>query len=1036
MMNRNYASSFFCVHKKSNKKLKWLLMASMLLAMGHVSAQEKMIHGKVTNTSGQPVNGASIKVKGKSLSTSTNEKGEFTLSLNPGEVIQISNVGYNHTEYQIGQSTEINIPLVAAEIAVDEVVVVGYGRQKKVDLTSSVAVVDTKDLVKLPGGTIATLQSTVPGVQVTNGTVRIRGVGSINGTDPLYVVDGMIGGAMPDENNIASIQVLKDAASSAIYGARGANGVILVTTKRGQAGEVKIDYNAFGGIKNISHNVPLLNGQQLAELINEEMYNRDPGRKDYLPALSKPTEIGQGYNMMDELLQTGNYQRHNLSVSGGSQHANFRLSGIYATDKSIIIQDKSKYYGTQIVSDFTKGKLRIGETLSLGYNRRNWSDKNIIDAQKWSSTLPLYDANSSTGFAGAGNGTDVQSALANAYLNKNVNDNFTANGNVWASYEIINGLTYKFNMGMDINRTRNEGYIGDYSVGQYQNHSPDELNISSTQNNRWLFENTITYENSIGKHTFSALAGITSEESRYNAVNAGARGLPSPDVLILNAASLASSRLVGSGVGQAAMYSMLGRINYNYDNRYLLTFNMRRDGSANFSNHYRYGNFPSVSAGWRLSQEAFMKAFPFVSELKLRGSYGILGNSDIAQYQYQRTVSFDHVWYYLNNEMVTGALPQTPSNPNVKWESQYSTDIGLDLELFNHKFSLTVDYYNKKTEDMLINVPISFTAGYVNNFPVLNAGSIRNRGWDVLASYRDKSGQFSYNVGVNLSFVRNRVLSLGNNNEILWGNIAPGGENVTRTAVGRSVGEFWGYTTNGLYTEQAQLDADKAFAPNAALGDVRFNDRNGDHILNDQDKDFLGSPIPDFSYGLHADFSYQSAVGTFDLAMMWQGSQGNKIYNNSRYWGEGMYHYYNNFASTLDRYRAQELVFTNPVSGETTVYPKNTDTDIPRAVLGDPNQNLRASNRFVEDGSYLRLKVLNIGYSFSSPTLQRWKVDRLRLYIGAKNLLTFTKYSGYDPEVGSGDTRSNLSRGIDGQTPWGLSFPNSREYFMGVQFTF
>lgn len=1035
-MKRNYASSFFCFPKKRSKKLKWLLMASMLMTIGHLSAQEKEVQGKIINDNGKPIIGASIKVKGKTLSTSTNEKGEFVLKLNPGEVIVVSNVGYSNVEYIIGESSQISIPLYTSEIAVDEVVIVGYGQQKKVDLTSSIAVVDTKNLVKVPGGTIATLQSTVPGVQVTNGTVRIRGVGSINGTDPLYVVDGMIGGAMPDENNIASIQILKDAASSAIYGSRGANGVILVTTKRGKAGDVKIDYDAFGGVKNITRNVPLLNGQQLAELINEEMYNRDPLRTDYLPALSKPSEIGKGYNMMDELLRTGDYQRHNLSVSGGSQNASFRLSGIYSTDKSIIIQDKSKYYGAQFVSDFTKGKLKVGETLSIGYNRRNWSDKNIIDAQRWSSTLPIYDPKSSTGFAGAGNGTDVASALANAYLNKNVNDNFSVNGNAWVTYEIIKGLSYKFNMGIDLNRTRNEGYIGNYSVGQYQNHSPDELNISSTQNNRWLFENTLTYENTIGKHSFSALAGITSEESRYNAVNAGARGLPSPEVLILNSASLASSRLVGSGVGQSAMYSMLGRINYNYDSRYLLTFNMRRDGSANFSNQYRYGNFPSVSAGWRVSQESFMKAYPFISELKLRGSYGILGNSDIAQYQYQRTVSFDHVWYYLNNVMVTGALPQTPYNPNVKWESQYSTDIGVDLELFDHKFSLTVDYFNKKTEDMLINVPISFTAGYVNNFPVLNAGSIRNRGWDILASYKDRSGNFSYGIGANISFVKNRVLSLGNNNEILWGGISPGGENVTRTAVGRSVGEFWGYTTSGLYTEQSQLDADKNFAPNAALGDVRFVDRNGDKALNDQDKDFLGSPIPDFSYGFTGDLSYHSAIGIFDLSMIWQGSKGNKIYNNSRYWGEGMYHYYNNFASTLDRYRPEEIVFKNPVSGETTIYPKNTDTDMPRAVLGDPNQNLRASSRFVEDGSYLRLKVLNIGYSFSSPTLERWKIDRLRFYVGAKNLLTFTKYSGYDPEVGSGDTRSNLSRAIDAQTPWGLSFPNSKEYFMGIQFTF
>ncbi|PRY53173.1 TonB-linked SusC/RagA family outer membrane protein [Arcticibacter pallidicorallinus] len=993
------------------------------------------VTGTVSDTSGV-LPGVSVKVKGTSIGTMTDAQGRYRISSPSTATLEFTSIGFTGQEIAVRGRTVINVQLKADQRALDEVVVIGYGTQKKVDLTSSIATVETKDLLKVPGGFQAALQSTVPGVQVNAGTIRIRGVGSINNTDPLYVVDGMIGGAVPDDNNIASIQILKDAASSAIYGSRGANGVILITTKRGTSGPVKIDYFGYGGTKTIANNVETLNGQQLAELINEEMYNQNPSRTDYLPALSNPANIGEGYNMVDALLRTGSYQKHNLSLSGGSENANFRINGIYSTDKPILIRDNSKSYGTQFISDFTKGKLKVGETVLLSFNKRTWSDKNLIDAQRWSSTLPLYDPNSSTGFAGAGNGTDVASALANAYLNENNSESFFANGNIWASYEIIPGLKYKFNLGLDLNRYRDDRYISAYSVGQYQNHDPDELNISSNQNNRWLFEHTLSYDKMVGKHSFSALAGITSEESRFKSVNAGARALPSPDLMILGLSTMSSSRIVGSGIGQFAMYSMLGRLNYSYDSKYLMTLNFRRDGSANFSKTHRYGNFPSVSAGWRVSQENFMKNVTFINDLKLRGSYGLLGNSDIAQYQYQRTVSFDHVWYYLNGVMVTGALPLTPSNPNVKWESQYSTDLGVDLSMFGNKLSLTVDYYDKKTEDMLVNVPISYVAGYIDNFPVLNSGSLRNRGWDMLATYRNSIRNFSYSASANLSLVDNEVLSLGNDNEILFGNVNPGGENVTRTAVGQSIGEFWGYVSNGLYTTQEQLQQDRAFAPRAGLGDVRFNDLNGDNVLNDRDKAFIGSPIPDFSYGFNFDASYAARFGTLDFSMIWQGVQGNEIYNNSKYWGEGMYHYYNNFATTLDRYRAEEVVFTNPVSGARTVYPKNVNTNVPRAILGDPNQNLRASSRFIEDGSYLRLKSLNLGYSLPEDVTRRMKIDRLRVYVGAKNLLTFTKYSGYDPEVGSDDARYNLSRGIDAQRPWGRTFPNSKEFFLGAQFTF
>jgi len=1015
-----------------------MLMLIVLFGMGNGFSQDVFkVAGIVYDESDMTIPGASILVKGSSTGTVSDENGHFTLNVKPGVTLVISSVGYESQQVIVNDHSDLTIRLKPAESnSMGQVVVIGYGKQKKVDLTSSITTVDPKKMTKVPGGFSAVLQSDAPGVQINDGRIRIRGVGSINNTDPLYVVDGMIGGAMPDENNIASVQILKDAASCAIYGSRGANGVVLITTKKGQAGPVKVEYNGYGGLKELTHNIDILNGQQLAELINEEMYNQDPTRTDYLEALSNPEQIGKGYNMIDALLHTGNYQKHALSVSGGSETAHFRLNGTYGSDKPVVIKDASKNYGLQLISDFKLGKLQLGENFTISYNSRDWSDKNLIDAQRWSSTLPLYDPSNPTGFAGAGNGTDVESALANAYLNNNESEGFGANGNVWLTYEFIPGLKYKFNLGVDLYRGRTQNYISAYSVGQYQNHDPDELNISMSESNRVLYEHTLSYDRRFGKHDISAVAGITSEESHSKGLNGGVRSLPSSDLLILSLTQKADSKVVGSSIGQFAMYSVLGRINYNYDSKYLLTLNFRRDGSGNFSANNRYGNFPSVSAGWRIGQENFMKRFPFISDMKIRGSYGVLGNADIPQYQYQNTVTFDHVWYYLNDTKVTGALPTNPSNPDVKWESQYSTDFGLDLSMFDNKLDVTVDYYNKKTEDMLVNVPISYTAGFIDNFPTLNAGSIRNRGWELLATYRNTIGKLSYAVSANLSTVKNEVLALGNNNEILAGTVSPGGENVTRTAVGSSIGEFWGYVTDGLYKTSDQLQADKSFAPDAALGDIRFKDLNQDGVLNEDDKAFIGSPIPKFSYGFNLNLSYDAGFGIFDFSTMWNGTQGNDIYNNGKYWGEGMYHYYNDYASVLNRYRAEDITFVNPVSGVTTFYPKNTNTNIPRAILGDPNHNLRASDRFIEDGSYLRLKSLTIGYSLPAALTAKLKINSLRFYVGGKNLLTFTKYSGYDPEVGADNGKYNLYRGIDELTPWGLTFPNNKEVYFGAQLTF
>lgn len=988
---------------------------------------KRKITGKITDENGEPIIGATVREKGTSYGTVTDEKGNYSLEVSSDALVEVSYIGYKTQTFKGNEAA--NIKLHEDTEGLDEIVVVGYGVQKKMDLSSSIVSLSTKNLGEMPNGLEAGLQSLAPGVQVTNGRIRIRGVGTINDTDPVYVVDGMIGGAMPNENNIESIQILKDAASCAIYGARGANGVILITTKRGTAGKVGVEYNGYVGTRQLQHSIDLLNGQELAELVNEEMYNADPSRTDYLKALSDPVSIGEGYNMFNALKRTAFIQNHNVSLNGGNENARFRVNGNIGTDQPTFIKEDNKNFGIQFISDFKLGKLKIGETMMVKRVKKNWSNKNIIESLQWSPTLSFYDPTNPTGFMGASNGTNCGNPLASANLTWNKAETTLVNGNVWGIYEFIPGLSYKLNIGVDYSNSMTQKYDGDYVI-TYMTHSPDQYDIQSVKSNRLLIENTLSYDKTFGKHNISALAGVTSERTNSLGVNAGVRALASPSVLSLGTTRDNDSRTVGSSEYKSAMYSLLARINYSYDSKYMLTANFRRDGSSNFSKKNRYGNFPSFSAAWRMSKENFMKDIKFIDDLKIRGSWGILGNSNISPYQYQSTVSFSKICYYLNDTRVTGGFPVVPSNPDVKWENQYSTDLGLDAIMFNGHLNLVLDYYYKKTEDMLVQVPISFAAGFMNNSPVLNAGSIENKGFEIALTYRNSYKNLDYSLTANLSTVKNKVLELGAKNEIFAMN------EISKTVVGKPIGMFWGYVTDGLYTTQEQLDADKSFAPKAALGDVRFKNLNGDNVLNAEDQDFIGNPIPDFSYGFSTDLSYTFNAGKLDFSMIWQGTYGNDIYNNSRHYGEGMFGYTNCFASTLDRYRAEELVFTNPVSGIKTIYPKNTDTDMPRAVMGDPNQNTRKSDRYVEDGSYLRLKSLVVSYTLPSRWTQRWNIERLKFFVGGRNLLTITGYSGFDPEVGDQNTGNNLTRGIDASSTWGTTFPNVREYYMGIQLYF
>ncbi len=1014
----------------------FLFIVLSIASLGGVYAQNA-VTGKVTDVSGEPIIGATVRVAGSANGTITDLNGIYKVTVAKNGTIQVSYVGYATQDVPVNGRSTIDIVLQDDAKVLDEVVAIGYGSVKKADLSSSIATLDAKELTKMPGGLSAGLQSAVPGVQVTNGRIHIRGVGSINNTDPLYVVDGMIGGTVPDENNIASIQILKDAASCAIYGARGANGVIVITTKRGSAGSVKVDYNGYVGWKNFTNEIDLLSGKELAELINEEMYNANPSRTDYMEGLSDPDAIGEGYNMFKAITRTGSYQKHSVSVSGGSENANFRVTGLYGNDKSIYIKEGSEDYSVNIVSDFKKGILGFGESVTIGRNTSHDTGMLKPIGVKWSTACPIYDETSETGYAGAGLGTDCGNPRATADNTWNRRESTSATGNAWATVEPIKGLVYKFNFGADLYRYNSRSYTADYYVGDYEKNTPDTYSMSSSWSNRFLFEHTLTFDRSFGDHHINVMAGITSEETRGYGVSASARSMPSREVLILGSTQMASSKEVGSSESHSSMYSYLARLMYSYQGKYMLTANVRRDGSSNFSKEHRYGTFPSFSAAWRISQENFMKNLTWLDDLKLRASWGKLGNSNISPYQYQSTVAFSNVRYYFNDVENTGALPMTPANPDVKWEASSSTDIGFDLTVLNNRLSLTADYYFNKTNDMLVDVPIAYSAGYMGSFPTMNAGSIENKGVEFVVTWRDHIGKnFDYSVSANLSSVDNKVKSLGANNEIY------AADGMTCTRVGHSIGQFWGYKTAGLFKTDEEAanyvnSKGERLQPNAKAGDIKFVDVDGDGTIGSGDQTFIGNPIPKFSYGMTFNAQYRANFGTFDFNMVWNGSQGNDIYNNLRYYGEGMYHNYSCFATTKDRFRAEDLTFVNPISGKTTFYPKNTDTDMPRAVYGDPNQNMRQSDRYVEDGSYLRLKTISLGYTIPKTWTQKFCVEALRFYVGAKNLLTFTGYSGYDPEVGDVDTSgTNLTRGIDGKSSWSLIFPNSKEYYVGVQVTF
>ena len=992
--------------------------------------QAVKVTGTVTDEKGLPLPGVSVKVRGTSNGIITDGNGKYAITVNDNKaVLEFTFLGFTKQEINVNGRTEINVKLLEAQTALNEVVVIGYGTVKRSDLTGAVASVKGSD-IKAQGVSDVTkaLQGKMPGVTIEaaggdpgSGTrILIRGVGTLGNSAPLYIVDGVQVASINNLNqaDIESIDVLKDASAAAIYGSRAANGVVLVTTKSGKSGAPVVQFTSNVGQQRIAHKIDVLNAQEWATVSNAAHDNAGLPRLDIA---KNPEQLGLGTDWQDAIYRNALVQQYNMIVSGGSESSKYSVSGGYNDQQGIVDVTGYKRYNLRVKTETTKGRLKFGETVLLSREKfitmpGGWGGQGgnpVGSAAKMIPVFQIYDPTAVGGYAGA-YGPVVNVANPVAQLNlENINREFTSIlANAYAQVNLLPGLNYKLNLGYTNGFNSNYDYAKKYNVGTLFSHPTNDINLSKDQNVLVLLENTLNYDKHFGKHSIQALAGYTYQSNKYNYTAAGRTDLPDGIDQIDAGAGISTS---GGNRTVSNLVSVLGRVIYSYDNRYLLTASFRRDGSSRFGDANRYGDFPSVALGWNISNEKFFEPLSHTfSTLKLRASYGVLGNQEIGDYQYSAAVASN-----INSVIGTdqqkwfGSIQTAFASPNIKWESTKTSNVGIDAGFFHDQLNITIDYFNKKTSDLLLNVPIPGSAGSTSN-PVVNAGDLRNNGIEFGANFNDHIGKLNYSIFGTISAVRNKVIALGTGSQqIFGGQPTHHGASSTLTEAGGSIGSFYLIKDIGIFNSQAEINSyvnkdGKLIQPNAAPGDVKFQDTNGDGQINDNDKVNAGSPFPNFEYG----FGVNASMYGFDIAMFFQGTQGNKIYNGLRQDLE---------STNLDFNYSQSML---------NAWTPTNHSNIPRAVTSDPNFNNRTSTRFLEDGSYLRMKTLQIGYTLKDALAKKIKITSLRVYASADNLFTITNYTGFNPDLGR--TGSIFDRGVD----FGhVAYPLARTISLGVQLT-
>ncbi len=994
------------------------------------------VTGRVVDEKGSPVGGATITVEGTQIAVAATGAGEFSIAVPEDKrVLLISSVGYEDVKVVIPASHIVHVLLRVKASNIEDVVYIGYGTVKKSDLTGSVGSVSKKDLGDRQALDVPTLLSgKVAGVDVTQGSIHIRGVTSFNNTDPIYIIDGFKGGNLATINpsDIENIEVLKDASSTAIYGAEGANGVILVTTRSGRPGPLKISLNAFTGYSSTPRKISVLNASQYVDYAIDGLTNAGQA---VLPKLLTPGVRQDITNWQDAVFKTGLRHEVDLSLSSGTDKSSFLLSLGYRYNGAITVQGpaNSDFY-LRNKNDFKIKKwLRFGDNLALNYSKNNGTAPQANWLIEGIPYIPVYDSTNTAGLGfgdtntqtdGSGAGNPVSQAYN--YHSYGAALNFQAN--LWAEIEPVKGLVYRFQGGISGNFSRQVSWNPQYTNGGGVGNNTSSLVDQSGYAYLPLIENYLTYSHQFNKHDVSLMLGNSVVDYGENG-NLGIYGTSFANFTVKNVFYANANGVQQENYNKSASLSYFGRFNYQYDNKYLLSVNFRADGSPNFAPSNRWGYFPSVAVAWKLHEEKFIKSLHLFDELKLRAGWGESGNDQIGNFAYLEKVWNTNVYYLLgpNDTRVNGATVIANASGDIKWESTVSKSVGTDMAFLHNRLAATAEYFIKNTNDILFGVPRPPSLGYGSNSvsgnAIVNAASCVNKGFELTVGFRGTIGELRYSVNANYTHVTNKVLSLGLGQPYV-NNVGDAVGSVSRTDVGNPIGYFWGYVTNGIFKTQKDLDAANTAAQAKGFsyyqdattrpGDLRFEDVNGDGHVDDNDRTKTGSPIPTSYYGLLTTFEFRG----FDLNAQLQGIAGGNV----------LYGYYSRDASGTFLSN-QESEVLNRWKSESD--PGNGIQ--PRAIIGDPAQNARPSSLFVSKSNYLKIRLLSVGYSLPKRIAANSGVESLRIYCSLENFFTFTKYKrGYDPEVGgfnSGNGGDNLERGVDNPS----LIPNPKTIVFGIQ---
>lgn len=997
-------------YKMSISRLRMMVcLIGMLLPMC-MFAQQITVQGVVKDQTGETVIGASVMEKGTTNGTITGIDGDFSLNMSPNGTLVVSFVGYKTQEVQVKGQKQLQVVLSEDAEMLDEVVVIGYGTMKKSDLTGAVSSIGNKDIKDSPVSNLGqAIQGKISGVQIVdagkpgdNVSIKIRGLGSINNCDPLVVIDGVptdLGLSSLNMADVERLDVLKDASATAIYGSRGANGVVMITTKRGTEGKGKLAVSANYSFQNATNVPSLLNAAQYAELSNDMMVNsgRNPN-----PEWANPSELGAGTDWMDELLRTGVMQNYTVSYSGGNEKSHYYVSGGFLDQSGIVKSVNYRRFTFQSNSDAQVLKwLKFSNNITFSADTKKSGSYNIGDALK---ALPIYPVKNEDGSWSGPDGNSewygsTRNPIGPTELNKSQTDGYNFLANLTAELTFTKWLKFKSTFGYDAKFWFIDNFTPKYNwkptpTEETSRYKSDNKSFTYLWDNYFLFDHTFAE-----KHRVGLMAGMSAQWNTNDYLNAQKNVFMFDNVHEMDNGE--EMYAIGGNETEWALLSYMARVNYSYEDRYLLTATIRRDGSSRFGKKHRWGTFPSVSVAWRASQEKWFPKNDYINDLKVRAGYGVTGSqASVGNYSYLASYNTSVYPFGISSGNQTALVSSTLANPYIHWEEVAQTNIGFDASLFNSRVMFSFDAYLKETRDMLVKASIPITSGFEDTTTTYtNAGKVRNQGIEMSLHTINLTGELGWETNLTATYNKNKIKDL--NSDVPYYINQINNSYVTMLAKDYPINVFYGYVTDGIFQNQSEVNT-HAVQPGAEPGDIRFRDLNNDGVINDSDRTVIGNPNPSWLFSMNNSLSYKG----FELSVFLQGIAGNKIYNANNIDNTGMAAAYNQTTDVLKRWQGE-----------------GTSNSMPRAVFGDPNQNTRVSDRFVENGSYLRLKNITLSYTFPKQWLQKAQIENARLSLSCENVATITGYSGFDPEVGI--------NGIDQNR-----YPISRTFSLGLNFNF